>query len=154
MFTGGNPNNYFDPANGYVPSSGYLNSAGTTVTIFFATGGSSDFRTLPTRISLNLARPQFTIEDVLASTAGGSDNPFTMTFVDTAFADELPVLVQATDSFPNGGLTDTLIGDEITINWAGGPVNANDDYTSTFTFAGNSGAVHMDDAWFRRHPSR
>ena len=124
--------NYFDPANGFVPSSGYENSAGTTVTIAapavefgFQDSGNTDF--------VNFSATQFTVEDVLASTAGGSDNPFTMSFTDTAFTGL--GFLKATDSFPHGGLTYSLAGDVVTIKWGGGTVSANDDYTSTFTMA-------------------
>jgi hypothetical protein len=129
LYFEGNPANYFDPANDYVPD-GYLNTAGTTVTIEspepefgFADSANTDLA--------NFSASQFTIEDVLSSTAGGSDNPWTMTFTDTAFTGMS--FAKVTDFFPNGGLTDSLVGDLLTISWAGGPVNANDDYTSTFT---------------------
>ena len=129
LFFSGNPNNYFDPANGFVPSSGYENSAGTTVSIAspavefgFADSGNTDLA--------NFSATQFTIEDVLASTAGGLDNPFTMTFTDTAFTGQS--FTQVSDSFPTGGLTGTLVGDTFTVSWAGGPIVANDDFTSTF----------------------
>ncbi len=126
----GIPTNYFDPTFGYVPASGYENSAGTTVTIAspavefgFQDTGNTDF--------VNFSASQFTLEDTLSSTAGGTDNPFTMTFTDTAFTGL--GFAKATDSFPNGGLTYSLVGDVVTIYWPGGPIHANDDYTSTFT---------------------
>ena len=79
----------------------------------------------------NFSATQFTIEDIVASSvpAGGINSPFTMTFVDTAFAGE--ALSKVSDSFPHGGLTLSLSGDKITAMWAGGTVNPNDDYTST-----------------------
>ncbi len=129
----GSPTNYFDPANGYVPS-GYLNTAGTMVSIAspaveFGFGDSQN-----TDLA-NFSAFQFTIEDVVGQNTGVSatDSPFTMTFTDTAFSGL--TLTKATDFFPNGGLTYSLAGDTITISWAGGPVRANDDYTSTFTVA-------------------
>ena len=122
--------NYYDPANGYVPS-GYENTAGTTVTIAsptvefgFADSNNTD--------SANFSASQFTIEDSLSSTSGGTDNPFTMTFTDPAFAGQS--LSKATDFFPNG-LTYSLTGSTITISWAGSAVKANDDYTSTFVIS-------------------
>ena len=128
----GSTTNYFDPTNGYVPTSGYENSAGTTVTVAspavefgFADSGNTDFT--------NFSATQFTVEDVLASTAGGTDNAFTMSFTDTAFTGL--GFLKATDSFPHGGLTYSLVGDVVTIHWGGGTVSANDDYTSTFTMA-------------------
>jgi hypothetical protein len=132
LYFSGNPDNYFDPANGYVPSSGYENTSGTTVTISapavefgFADSSNTDLA--------NFSAMQFTLEDVLSSTAGGSDNPWTMTFTDTAFTGMS--FAQVSDFFPNGGLTGSLTGDVFTASWAGGPIHANDDYTSTFTVA-------------------
>ena len=128
VYFGTLPDNYFDPANGFVPA-GYENTAGTTVTIAspavefgFADSSNTDLA--------NFSATQFTIEDVLSGSAGGSDNPFTMTFTDTAFAGQS--FTQVSDSFPTGGLTGTLVGNTFTVSWAGGPVVANDDFTSTF----------------------
>ena len=79
--------NYFDPTNGFVPA-GYENTAGTTVTIAspavefgFQDAGNTDFT--------NFSATQFTVEDVLAPGAGGTDTAFTMTFTDTAFTDSV-----------------------------------------------------------------
>ena len=131
LFFSGGTTNFYDPANGYVPTSGYENTSGTTVSIAspavefgFADSGNTDFA--------NFSATQFTIEDVLASTAGGTDNPFTMTFIDTAFTGL--GFQQATNSFP-GTLTASLVGDKVTISWTGSTVHANDDYTSTFVMA-------------------
>lgn len=129
----GNPNNYFDPSNGFVPS-GYLNTSGTVVTVAspavefgFSDSTNTDLA--------NFSAFQFTIEDVVGQNVGVSatNSPFTMTFTDTAFSGL--TLTKATDFFPNGGLSYSLVGDTITINWAGGPVKANDDYTSTFALS-------------------
>lgn len=128
---GGYALNYFDPTNDYVPA-GYENTAGPTVTVAspavefgFQDSGNTDFT--------NFSATQFTVEDVLAPGAGGTDNAFTMTFTDTAFTGL--GFAKATDSFPNGGLTYSLVGDVVTVSWPGGTIHANDDYTSTFTMA-------------------
>jgi hypothetical protein len=130
LYFGVNPTNYFDPANNYVPA-GYLNDMSTTVTISapavefgFADANNTDI--------VNFSAAQFTVEDVLSSTAGGIDSPFTMTFTDPAFAGL--TLNQVSDSFPNGGLSVFLTGTKITATWGGGQVNANDDFTSTSTY--------------------
>lgn len=126
-FNGGSTN-YFDPSNGFVPA-GYLNQSGTTVSIAspavefgFDDGFNTD--------TANFSAFQFTIEDSVAGDGGAG--AFTMTFVDAAFSGL--TLNQATDFFP-GGLSYSLVGSTITINWAGGPVLGGDDYTSTFTLA-------------------
>ena len=126
MFAGGTTN-YYDPANGFVPASGYLNSAGPTVTVASPAVefGFNDNVNLDT---VNFSASQFTIEDVVE--AGPSDAPFTMTFTDSAFAGMS--FVKATDFFP-GGLTYSVTGSTLTVNWAGGTVATGDDYTSTFT---------------------
>ena len=125
--------NYYDPANGYVPS-GYENTAGTTVTVAspavefgFQDSGNTDLA--------NFSASQFTIEDILSANAavGGIDTAFTMSFTDPAFSGL--GFAKATDSFPHGGLTYSITGTTITIHWAGGTINPNDDYTSTFTMA-------------------
>lgn len=126
----GNPTNYFDPANGFVPP-GYLNTMGTTVTIQapavefgFDDGTNLDLA--------NFSASQFTIEDVVEAAGPSASNaPFTMTFTDSAFMGM--TFNKVSDSFPNGGLSYAVTGSTITISWAGGPVTANDDYTSTFT---------------------
>ena len=122
-----NPTNYFDPANGFVPP-GYLNTAGTTVTIQ-APAVEFGFNDNVNFDLANFSASQFTIEDVVESS--GIDNPFTMTFTDSAFMGM--TFNQVSDSFPNGGLTYAIAGSTITLTWAGGPTNPNDDYTSTFT---------------------
>jgi hypothetical protein len=126
MFNG-NPTNYFDPANGYVPS-GYLNTMGPTVTIQ-APAVEFGFDDTTNLDLTNFSASQFTVEDVVENSSGNA--PFTMTFTDSAFMGM--TFNKVSDSFPNGGLTYAVTGDTITINWAGGPVNTNDDYTSTFT---------------------
>ncbi len=128
MFSGGTTN-YYDPANGFVPASGYLNAGGTTVTIA-SPAVEFGFQDAHNTDSANFSASQFTIEDVLDPTAGGTDTPFTMTFTDSAFAGQS--LAKATDFFPNGGLSFSLVGSTVTVSWAGGPISANDDYTSTF----------------------
>ncbi len=132
LFFSGGTINYYDSANGFVPTSGYLNSGGgTTVTIAspavefgFMDAHNTDFA--------NFSASQFTLEDVLDSTAGGTDAPFKMTFTDTAFSGL--ALAKVSDSFPNGGLTAVLSGTTLTVTWGGGPIHANDDYTSTFIY--------------------
>ena len=122
-----NPANYYDPANGYVPASGYLNSAGPTVTVA-APAVEFGFNDNVNLDTVNFSASQFTIEDVVET--GPFDAPFTMTFTDSAFAGM--TFVKATDFFPNG-LTYSVSGTTLTVNWAGGTVTAGDDYTSTFT---------------------
>ncbi len=122
--------NYFDPANGYVPPSGYLNASGTTVTIQ-APAVEFGFQDSSNLDLANFSASQFTIEDVVTGVSGGVNGPFTMTFTDSAFLGM--TFNKVSDSFPSGGLTFAVTGSTITINSAGGVVNANDDYTSTFT---------------------
>lgn len=122
--------NYYDSANGFVPASGYLNSGGATTVTVASPAVEFGFQDAHNTDSANFSASQFTIEDVLDPTAGGTDTPFVMTFTDTAFAGQS--LTKATDFFPNGGLSYSVSGTTITISWGGGPINSNDDYTSTF----------------------
>lgn len=107
----GNSTNYFDPAFGYVPP-GYLNTAGTTVTIAepaieygFLDGANQD--------TANFTASQLIVTDTVFS---GASN-WTMTFTDTAFTGAS--FSKVSDTFTNGGVTGILVGDTITLTWAG-----------------------------------
>lgn len=132
------PTNYYDPANGFVPASGYLNSAGPTVTIA-APAVEFGFNDNVNLDMANFSASQFTIEDVVE--AGAFDSAFTMVFTDSAFIGQS--FTKVSDSFSNGGLTFSVSGNTLTVNWAGGTVTTGDDYTSTFTVK----AVPEPSAW-------
>jgi hypothetical protein len=101
--------NFFDPVNGFVTSA-YLNIAGPTVTIAEPAieFGIAD----PTNTdTANFSGSQLIVTDNVFSNA----DPWTMTFTDPAFTS----LAKFSDSFTNGGVTGTLVGDTITLTWAG-----------------------------------
>jgi hypothetical protein len=107
----GNPNNYFDPANGGVPA-GFLNTASSTVTIGepavefgYQDGANKD--------TANFTSNQLIVNDTVFSSAFN----WKMTFTDTAFSSL--GLTKISDTFTNGGVTGTLVGDTITLTWAG-----------------------------------
>jgi hypothetical protein len=106
--------NYFDPVNGRVPA-GYLNGAGPTVTI--ATNavefGYNDGTVV---ITADFTENQLVVTD--HPLLSGHYNPIQMAFTNPAFSS----LLSASDSFPYGGLTASLSGEVITLNWAGGSV--------------------------------
>jgi hypothetical protein len=108
-----NPNNYFDPANSDVPA-GYLNTAGPTVTI---SGTSVEFGFMDNfnTDTADFTGSSLTVTDDVAILAVN----WVMTFTDPAFAGLN--LVPGTDTFTNGGVTGTLVGDTITLDWAGTP---------------------------------
>jgi hypothetical protein len=106
--------NYFDPANGRVPA-GYLNGAGPTVTIASnaVEFGYNDGTVL---ITADFTENQLVVTD--HPLLSGHYNPIQMTFTNSAFSS----LLSASDSFPYGGMTASLSGGVITLNWAGGSV--------------------------------
>ncbi len=119
-----NPNNYFDPANGLVPA-GFLNTAGSTVVI---SPTSTEFGF---NDGLNMDTADFT-GTTLTVTDDVFNNAFNwvMTFTDPAFSGLS--LVPGADTFTNGGVTGTLIGDTITLNWLG-TTTADGLLTASFT---------------------
>jgi hypothetical protein len=125
----GNGVNYFDPARGFVPS-GYLNAAGITVTIAQPQieFGYMDASNLDTA---NFTSNQLIVTDTVTL---GTLN-WTMTFTDTAFAGLS--FTKVSDTFTNGGVTGTLVGDTITVAWPAG--TGTDDGLLTATF--NVGSV-------------
>ena len=114
LYFAGSSQNDFDPVNGWVPA-GYLNVAGTTVTISSNAVEYGYFDGTAT-ITADFTGMQLTITDTPQSTA--SYNPLQMVFTDSAFSN----LGTVSDSFPNGGMTGSLSGGVITLNWAGGDV--------------------------------
>jgi hypothetical protein len=126
--------NYYDPAKPYVPA-GYLNHAGPTVTI----GGlAPDFGFADTydTITANFTGNSLTITDSGLSGAG-----WTQTFTDTAFAGATFVITA--DNFANGGLQSSLVGDVLTVTWAG----TAGDPGSTGGFSYTPGTVPEPASW-------
>ena len=107
------PQNFFDPANGRVPA-GYLNSNGITVTISSnaVEYGYNDGTVL---ISADFTGTQLVVTDHVMLTAPHY-NPIELVFSNTTFSS----LQKVSDTFPNGGLTSSLSGNVITLDWAGG----------------------------------
>jgi hypothetical protein len=109
LYFDSNPTNYFDPANGFVPP-GFQNDSGPTVvingtpTFGFEDGANFD--------QANFSATTLTISDQNLS---GGAAPWTMIFTDSAFAS----VSKVSDTFSNGGLSYSLAGDVLTINWAG-----------------------------------
>jgi len=116
VFFNGGGDNFFDPANGNVPA-GFGNSSGTTVTIVDpgVEFGLNDGANLDTA---DLANTTLLISDTCEANECAGNVSFMMTFTDTAFTGL--TLAKISDSFVNGGLTGSLVGDTLTITWAGG----------------------------------
>ncbi|MCX6927970.1 MAG: hypothetical protein NT154_32890 [Verrucomicrobia bacterium] len=116
--------NYFDPANGRVPA-GYLNTNGTTVTIstnaveFGYDDGTATITADFTDIQLTVTEhPQLTAHHY----------PIQMVFTNAVFSS----LSKVSDSFPSGGMTASLSGNVINLNWAGGDVTSSQTYQVVF----------------------
>ena len=104
--------NFFDPANGRVPP-GYLNVTGTTVTIS-SNAVEFGYADGTVTITADFTSAQLVVTDTPVLT--GHYNPIQMVFTNSAFSSLSTVF----DSFPSGGMTGSLSGDVITLNWAGG----------------------------------
>jgi hypothetical protein len=140
--------NWFDPANGHVPA-GPLNNAGTTVTI----GAAVEFGYHDGANNITADFTDTTLTVTITSSLSGVD-PTKFTFTDTAFAGLS--ITEPTDTFPGaGGLSESLVGDVLTLNYAGDGVNATK--TAVFDFAaangGGGGGVPLPLAAFAAIPA-
>ena len=120
----GYPQNWFDSANGRAPA-GYLNVAGTTVTIA-SNAVEFGYAESTATITANFTGTRLTVTDTPLDTA--HYNPIQMVFTNSAFSS----LSAVSDSFPNGGMTGSLTGDVISLNWAGGGVTNGDRFQVVF----------------------
>ena len=122
---GGDPSNYFDPGYGFVPATGYLNISGTTVTVsdsaveFGFDDGSN-------RISTNFSGNSVVISDLIETP--GTNNGFQSMFADAAFTGQY--LIPVSDSFPLS--LHSVIGDVMTLDYAGGNPAVGQTLTATF----------------------
>ena len=114
-FTGYAPN-FFDPANGRVPA-GYLNAAGPTVTIS-SNAVEFGYSDGTATITADFSDMELLVTDHAMVT--GSYNPIQLVFSNSAFSS----LATASDSFPAGGMSSSLNGSVITLNWAGGSLSS------------------------------
>lgn len=108
--------NRFDPGNGNVPA-GYLNSSPGTNTVVIS-GSATEFGYLGS----SLITANFSDTQLFISTdynLPSNYNPWTMTFSSAAFGGQALSLVSQTYT---PGLTASLSGDLLTINWAGAAV--------------------------------
>jgi hypothetical protein len=108
--------NFFDSANGRVPA-GYLNVTGTTVTIS-SNAVEFGYASGTATITADFASTQLVVTDNPEVTA--HYNPVQMFFTNSGFSSLSPVF----DSFPDGGMTGSLNGDVITLNWEGGDLTS------------------------------
>ncbi len=134
-FQGGGPN-YFDPANGLVPA-GFGNSAGPLVTVapFGNSFGFTDDHSPGLLVRDNSNLTQHTSTDSYLDIGTDSDNdtgmyPWEQTFTSlTPGAFNTLTLVSSTYS----GLTYSLVGDTITLDWVGIPVGPPVSFVARFT---------------------
>lgn len=116
-FPAGGTTNYFNPAIGAVPL-GYLNSSPGTNTVVIS-GSATEFGFQ----AVSLVTANFSDTQLVISTYYGTSSsifsPWTMTFSSSALNGQSLSLVGQTYT---PGLTASLEGNLITINWAGGEV--------------------------------
>ena len=112
LYFNGYLQNFFDPANGFVPA-GYLNVAGTTVTIS-STAVEFGYSDPTATVTADLAGSQLVVVD--HPTLTGNYNSIRLVFTDSGFSSLSPL----SDNFPHGGMTASLSGGAVTLNWAGG----------------------------------
>lgn len=127
-YGGGGPN-YFDAGNGFVPA-GFGNSSpngpsvvvGPIVEFGYLDGASS--------IQANFSDTGLTLTfDPLITGSGFATQ--TYVFQDIAFVGA--TVAQISNNFNNGGLTRTLVGNTLTLTYAGGSVNASDVFVANFS---------------------
>ncbi len=123
----GDPSNYFDPGYGFVPATD-LNISGTTVTISNSAVefGYDDVGSV---ISADFSDNRLTITDLIGTPE--TNNSFRMIFTDPAFSSQS--LFTVSDSFPITARS--LVGDVITLDYAGGPPTVGQTLTATFDIA-------------------
>ena len=124
----GDPSNYFDPGYGFVPFTGYLNAAGTTVAVSAGAVefGYDDGASL---LSADFSGNQFTISDLIE--LSGPTNGFELTFTDLAF-DGQSFNFSSGNALPSSF---SLVGNTLTLDYAGSNVTAGQEFTSTFSVA-------------------
>jgi hypothetical protein len=127
VFNGGSPN-CFAPGSGCsgAPPAGDENASGATVPIS-ATLVEFGYTDAANADAVNFTGSGFTVTDDVLEGAGS----FVMTFTDTAFTGL--TLSKISDDFTNGGLTASLSGDVLTIDWGG--TESNGDLSATFSLA-------------------
>jgi hypothetical protein len=108
--------NFFDPVNGGVPA-GYLNHSGTTVTIS-SNAVEYGYADSTATITADFTNMQVTVTDHSLNTA--NYNAIELVFTNSAFSN----LLAGTNSFPNGGMSASLDGDVLTLDWAGGDLTS------------------------------
>jgi hypothetical protein len=115
--------NYFDPANFLVPTSGYGNSVSPVNVpivnpgIEFALTDSSV--TQAVTLTADFTGSTLTVTDLCLDSNCEKDIPFTMFFTDTAFTS----INKVSDTFGSGGLSYSLAGDVIELDWTGFPAS-------------------------------
>jgi hypothetical protein len=110
-FAGG-PTNFFDPANGFVPA-GDLNAAGLPVTI--GAGTEFGFLDAANHDTADFTDTQLIVGDIVAPDQSAADWIMTFTALTPGAFNGFSLV---SDGF-TPGLTYGLVGDTITINWAG-----------------------------------
>ena len=138
--------NYFDPANFEVPTSGYGNSVSPVNVpivnpgIEFALTDSSV--TQAVTLTADFTGSTLTVTDFCLNSNCQKDIPITMYFTDTAFTS----ISKVSDTFANGGLSFSLTGDVIELDWAGFPTSFPIDTTEQAVFSVASGAPEPSSA--------
>lgn len=124
---GGNPTNYYDPANGYVPP-GYGNSGGQPVAV--GPGVEFGFLDGANQDTADFTQTSLDIQDITFTNAASWTQIFTAST--PGFFSGISLVG---DTFP-GGVSYSVAGDTLTVTWGGtsSPGTANAD----FTFAGGS----------------
>lgn len=110
---GDNPLNYFDPANGGVPA-GYLNALGQPQPVTMAEPAIEfGYKDGANEDAVNFFATGFTVTDNVFRDATN----WTIKLTSDAFTGL--ILQELTDDFDNGGVIAVLLGDLITLTWAG-----------------------------------
>jgi hypothetical protein len=147
----GAPPNFYDPANNNPPASfvppTYLNATSPTVTIddfaveFGAAGGGLPSTTILITSDFTATQLVVDLQEFLQANSTSFAGTTIFQFQDAAFVGMQ--VAKLSDTFTNGGLTPSLVGDTLTLTWAGEFFSAstdprNFDRAATYEFSSST----------------
>lgn len=131
MNHGVNPVNDFDPGQGGSVPAGVLNLAGPTVTV---ASPAVEFGYLNQDGKVTA---DFDANSLNITIFFNGISPLHFTLKSSAFVGQ--TLSEISDGFPNGGMTGSLVGDTLTVDWAGNTVFGSQTQSVVFNFSAPAG---------------
>jgi hypothetical protein len=128
IFFNGGSTNFFNSANNFVPATGFLNSGGATTVTISTTVPEFGYQDTANAIRADFGSSTLLINDTAVTAGGLVATQFQ--FTDPAFAGL--AVTESSDTFP-GGMSVSLVGSTITINYAGTAISGT--YNTVYTIA-------------------